>query len=296
MEEQIEQFITYLRQVRKLSDNTVLSYRRDLRQFRQYLENEQEITDFQDVTTGHLENYFRVLEERKKAKPSTVSRHMSSVRALYRYLTKMYLVREDIARQLQPPIQRQKLPEVLTVEEVKALVEQPSGNGPMQARDRAILELMYATGIKVSELVELKVSDLNLRLGFLHCGESGRERVVPFGNSARAALLQYLDKGRDALLKDVRSQILFVNYNGGSMSRQGVWKLVRKYGEQAGLQKEVNPHSLRHAFAAHLIENGADLQSVQEMMGHTDIAATQIYAAAYRNKVREEYNRIHPRG
>lgn len=296
MEEQIEQFITYLRQVRKLSDNTVLSYRRDLRQFRQYLENEQEITDFQDVTTGHLENYFRVLEERKKAKPSTVSRHMSSVRALYRYLTKMYLVREDIARQLQPPIQRQKLPEVLTVEEVKALVEQPSGNGPVQARDRAILELMYATGIKVSELVELKVSDLNLRLGFLHCGESGRERVVPFGNSARAALLQYLDKGRDALLKDVRSQILFVNYNGGSMSRQGVWKLVRKYGEQAGLQKEVNPHSLRHAFAAHLIENGADLQSVQEMMGHTDIAATQIYAAAYRNKVREEYNRIHPRG
>lgn len=296
MEEQIEQFITYLQQVRKLSDNTVLSYWRDLRQFRQYLENEQEITDFQDVTTGHLENYFRVLEERKKAKPSTVSRHMSSVRALYRYLTKMYLVREDIARQLQPPIQRQKLPEVLTVEEVKALVEQPSGNGPVQARDRAILELMYATGIKVSELVELKVSDLNLRLGFLHCGESGRERVVPFGNSARAALLQYLDKGRDALLKDVRSQILFVNYNGGSMSRQGVWKLVRKYGEQAGLQKEVNPHSLRHAFAAHLIENGADLQSVQEMMGHTDIAATQIYAAAYRNKVREEYNRIHPRG
>lgn len=296
MEEQIEQFITYLQQVRKLSDNTVLSYRRDLRQFRQYLENEQEITDFQDVTTGHLENYFRVLEERKKAKPSTVSRHMSSVRALYRYLTKMYLVREDIARQLQPPIQRQKLPEVLTVEEVKALVEQPSGNGPVQARDRAILELMYATGIKVSELVELKVSDLNLRLGFLHCGESGRERVVPFGNSARAALLQYLDKGRDALLKDVRSRILFVNYNGGSMSRQGVWKLVRKYGEQAGLQKEVNPHSLRHAFAAHLIENGADLQSVQEMMGHTDIAATQIYAAAYRNKVREEYNRIHPRG
>lgn len=166
----------------------------------------------------------------------------------------------------------------------------------MQTRDRAILELMYATGIKVSELAELKVSDLNLRLGFLHCGESGRERVVPFGNSARAALLQYLDKGREALLTDVCSQVLFVNYKGCAMSRQSVWKLVRKYGKQAGIQKEVNPHSLRHAFAAHLIENGADLQSVQEMMGHTDIAATQIYAAAYRNNVREEYSKVHPRG
>ncbi len=296
MEEQIEQFITYLQQVRDLSDNTVLSYRRDLRQFRQYLEKEQEITDFQNVTTGHLEAYFHVLEERKKAKPSTVSRHMTSVRSLYHYMTKMYLVREDITQQLQAPIQRHKLPEVLTAEEAKALVEQPSGDKPVQTRDRAILELMYATGIKVSELAELKVSDLNLRLGFLHCGESGRERVVPFGNSARAALLQYLDKGREALLTDVCSQVLFVNYKGCAMSRQSVWKLVRKYGKQAGIQKEVNPYSLRHAFAAHLIENGADLQSVQEMMGHTDIAATQIYAAAYHNNVREEYSKVHPRG
>ena len=294
MEEQIEQFITYLHQVRELSDNTVLSYRRDLQQFREFLESEQGITDFQDVTASHLEMYFYILGQRKKA--STVSRHMTSVRTLYRYLLKKYLVKEDITEQLQTPRQRREMPEVLTVEEVRLLVEQPSGDKPVQMRDRAILELMYATGIKVSELVELKVSDLNLRLGFLHCREGGRERVIPFGYSARAALLQYLDRGRDELLTDLRSPILFVNYNGGNMSRQGVWKLIRKYGEQAGIQKEVYPHSLRHAFAAHLIENGADLQSVQEMMGHTDIAATQIYAAACRNRVREEYGRIHPRG
>lgn len=294
MEEQIEEFITYLQQVRELSDNTVLSYRRDLQRLRQYLEKEQKIMNFQDVTANHLEAYFHNLEQQKKA--STIARHMTSVRTLYRYLVKKYIVREDITEQLQTPMQQREIPEVLTVEEVKSLLEQPSGDKPVQIRDRAILELMYATGIKVSELVELKISDLNLRLGFLHCRESGRERLIPFGNSARAALLQYLDKGRDELLTDIGSQILFVNYNGGAMSRQGVWKMVRKYGEQAGIQKEINPHSLRHAFAAHLIENGADLQSVQEMMGHTDMAATQIYAAAYRNKVREEYSRIHPRG
>lgn len=294
MEEQIEQFITYLLQVRELSGNTVLSYRRDLQQLRQYMEKEQGITDFQEVASSHLEAYFRVLEQQKK--PATISRHMSSVRALYRYLLKKYLVKEDITEHLQTPRQRRELPEVLTVEEVKALVEQPTGDKPVQTRDRAILELLYATGIKVSELVALKISDLNLQLGFLHCGEDGGERVIPFGNCARAALLQYLDKGRDALLTDIRSQLLFVNCNGGAMSRQGVWKLIRKYGEQAGIQREVNPHSLRHAFAVHLIENGADLQSVQEMLGHADIAATQIYAAACRNNVREEYARVHPRG
>ena len=294
MEEQIEQFITYLKQAKGLTGNTVLSYQRDLLLLRQYLEKEQGITDFQETAFRHLDVYFNILRQQKK--PSTVSRHMCSVRALYRYLVKIHLIKEDITEQLQTPKQHWKLPEILTVEEVKALLEQPSSDKPVQMRDRAILEMMYATGIKVSELVALKVSDVNLRLGFLHCGESGRERVIPFGNSARAVLLQYLDIGREALLAGIRCDILFVNHSGCAMSRQGVWKLIRKYGERAGIQKEVNPHSLRHAFAAHLIENGADLRSVQEMLGHTDIAATQIYVAACHNKIREEYGRIHPRG
>lgn len=293
MEERIEEFITYLGQVRGLSDNTVLSYRRDLLRFKNYLNAELEISDFKEVTPTHLEDYFCMLEQEKKA--ATVSRHMCSVRALYRYLVKMYLVKEDITERLHMPGVQRDMPEVLTVEEAKALVEQPSGAGPRQLRDRAILELMYATGVKVSELVALKVSDVNLRLGFLHCREGGKERVIPFGNCARAALLQYLDEGREALLTDERCEILFVNYTGAVMTRQGVWKLIRRYGELAGIQKEVNPHSLRHAFAAHLIENGADLQSVQEMMGHADMAATQIYAAARRPGKREAYSRNHPR-
>ena len=240
-----------------------------------------------------LEDYFCMLKQEKK--PSTVSRHMCSVRALYRYLVKMYLVKEDITERLRAPGVQRDMPEVLTVEEAKALVEQPSGVGPRQLRDRAILELMYATGIKVSELVALKVSDVNLRLGFLHCREEGKDRVIPFGNCARSALLQYLYGGRDALLAEERCEILFVNYSGAAMTRQGVWKLIRRYGELAGIQKEVNPHSLRHAFAVHLIENGADLQSVQEMMGHAGRAATQIYAAARRPGNREAYSRNHPR-
>lgn len=294
MEEQIQCFITYLRQVKRLSDNSVLSYQRDLKQFKQYLEREQGITDLQEVSPNQLNEYFHMLEKEKK--PATISRHMSSVRALYRYLVKMHLVKEDVTEDLQTPRQQREIPEIMTVAEARALVEQPSGDKPRQQRDRAILELMYATGIKVSELVALQVSDVNLQLGFLHCGESGNERTIPFGNYARAALLQYLDKGREKLLKDRRSQVLFVNYNGNAMSRQGVWKLIRRYGKQAGIPREISPHSLRHAFAAHLIENGADLQSVQEMMGHADIAATQIYAAARRHGVREEYSRSHPRG
>ena len=293
MEERMEQFITYLGQVRGLSENTVLSYRRDLLHFKNYMEGELGISDFREVTPDCLEDYFCMLEQEKK--PSTVSRHMCSVRALYRYLVKMYLVKEDITERLRSPGVQRDMPEVLTVEEAKALVEQPSGAGPRQLRDRAILELMYATGIKVSELVALKVSDVNLRLGFLHCREEGKDRVIPFGNCARSALLQYLDGGRDALLAEDRCEILFVNYSGAAMTRQGVWKLIRRYGELAGIQKEVNPHSLRHAFAVHLIENGADLQSVQEMMGHAGRAATQIYAAARQPENREAYSRNHPR-
>ncbi len=294
MEEQIEDFLIYLKQIKKLSDNTVLSYKRDLRQFLAYLEQKQGIRSFQEVTEAQLKAYFYGLERKKRS--STVSRNMSAVRALYHYLLKRHLVTEDITQQLQSPKQYREMPEILTVEEAAALVEQPSGENPRQLRDRAILELLYATGIRVSELIALTVSDVNLQLGFLHCRGSRKERVIPFGNCAREALLRYLENGREPLRTDAENQILFLNYSGGSMSRQGVWKLIRRYGEQAGITKEVTPHSLRHAFAAHMIENGADLRSVQEMMGHADITAIQIYAAARRHSVREEYTKSHPRG
>lgn len=293
MEEQIEQFMAYLQRSKVLSENTLSSYRRDLRQLGQYLEKENGISDFRSVDTRQLEAYFQMLEQGKRS--ATVSRHMAAVRALYRYLMRTRQIKEDVTEFLQAPKQQRELPEILTPEEVWALLEQPSGDKPIALRDRAILELMYATGIRVSELVALNVSDVDLRLGFLHCRESGKERVIPFGIHARDALLQYIDKGREAMLPEEGSRILFVNCSGKAMSRQGVWKLVHKYGRQAGICREVTPHSLRHAFAAHLLERGADLRSVQEMLGHADIAATRIYAEAHHHRGREEYAKSHPR-
>ncbi len=293
MEEEMGEFLGYLRQVKKLSENTVLSYRHYLRQLQIYLERELGMDSFRDVTESELQSYFDSLKSQKKI--STVSRGMSSILALYHYLVRSGLVKEDLTQQLQIPKQYREMPEILTEEEAAALVEQPKGDRPRQLRDRAMLELLYATGIRVSELVALTVSDVNLQLGFLHCRESRRERVVPFGGPARQALMQYLEKGRCALQTDRESEILFLNYSGGAMTRQGVWKLIRRYGEEAGIRKGVTPHSLRHAFAAHLVQNGADLRSVQEMMGYADLSAAQIYVTARPHRIREEYIRNHPR-
>ncbi|MCM1117825.1 MAG: tyrosine recombinase [bacterium] len=293
LEEQIGQFMAYLQHSKALSENTCSSYRRDLRQLGQYLEKEQGISDFRLATPSQLDAYFHMLGQDKSS--ATVSRHMATVRAMYRYLVKTRQIKEDVSEDLQVPKQQREQPEILTPEEVQAVLEQPRGDKPRALRDRAILELMYATGIRVSELVVLSVSDVDLRLGFLHCRESGKERVIPFGVHARDALLQYIDRGRDALLSGTGSRLLFVNYSGGAMSRQGVWKLVHKYGRQAGICREVTPHSLRHAFAVHLLERGADLRSVQEMLGHADIAATRVYAKMYCHRGREEYVKSHPR-
>lgn len=293
MEEQLEQFVAYLQQSRALSENTCSSYRRDLRQLGQYLEEEQGVSDFRLARPCQLEAYFQKLEQDKSC--STVSRHITAVRAMYRYLVKTRQMKEDVSEALRVPKQQRERPEILTPDEVRALLEQPSGDKPRALRDRAILELLYATGIRVSELTALGISDVDLRLGFLHCRESGRERVIPFGIHARDALLQYMDRGREAMSPEEGSRLLFVNYSGGAMSRQGVWKLVHKYGRQAGISREVTPHSLRHAFAAHLLERGADLRSVQEMLGHADIAATRIYAEAHQHSGREEYAKSHPR-
>lgn len=293
MEEQIERFAAYLRLEKKMSENTVLSYQRDLRQLQGYLEREWGIQEFGEVNEDQLNGYFQALAREKK--PSSVTRCISAVRALYRYMLKEKLVKEDVTGQVRTTKREREKPEVLSAEEVRLLMDQPSGDKPRMQRDRAMLELMYATGIRVSELIDLKVSDADLKLGFLHCRESDRERLIPFGNHARAALLQYLDQGRAALLGNRHCDILFLNYSGKAMSRQGVWGMVRRYGEQAGIQREVTPHSLRHAFAAHLIENGADMRSVQEMMGYADAAAAQNYAAAYRRSIRKEYAQKHPR-
>lgn len=203
---------------------------------------------------------------------------------------------QDPSENLKAPKIEKKLPEILSIEETERLLEQPSGTSPKELRDKAMLELIYATGIRVSELIHLHMSDVNLTLEFVSCRDAHKERVVPFGNAARDALAAYLEKGRPNLVEDANCELLFTNCSGQEMSRQGFWKLIKHYGAMAGIKSDITPHTLRHSFAAHLVGNGADLKSVQEMLGHSDIATTQVYNQINQNKIREVYQKAHPRG
>ena len=196
---------------------------------------------------------------------------------------------------LKPPKVEKKTPETLTVEEVNLLLDQPSGDSPKEIRDKAMLELLYATGIRVSELIGLKISDVNLSTSSITCKHGSSERSIPFSNTAKAAITKYLKDTRSAMVDDNAGDILFTNCSGQPMSRQGFWKLIKYYGNKAGIEKDITPHTLRHSFAAHLVENGADLKSVQEMIGHSDISTTQIYADLSNSKIREVYAKAHPR-
>lgn len=294
MERDIQAFITYLKTVKKSSANTVMSYGRDLGKFRAFF-TEQGITQVSQITQTGLNSYVLYLEKMKFT-PATVSRNIASIKAFYHFLFKQRLIEDDISDMLKAPKIEKKMPGIMSMKQITALLEQPAADTPKQLRDRAMLELMYATGIRVSELITLEVSDINLQMGFLVCKDGNKERVIPFGNKARNALLDYIEKGREALLVDRNCQILFLNCYGQEMSRQGFWKLIKFYAKQAGIEAEITPHTLRHSFAAHLVENGADLKSVQEMMGHSDLASTQIYANMNQNRIRDVYAKAHPRG
>lgn len=294
MEKAIEAFMAYLHNVKKTSENTRLSYGRDLRKLQGFL-NSLGVTEVEEITQTNLNSYVLYLEKHRSA-PATISRNIASVKAFYHFLFKEHLVSEDISELLRAPKVEKKIPEIMTVSEADRLLAQPSGDSPKERRDRAMLELLYATGIRVSELISLKVSDLNLKMGFVICRDNGRERIIPFGNKARSALLTYLEYARSAMLLSEEEDILFVNCSGKPMSRQGFWKLIKSYAVRAGISAEITPHTLRHSFAAHLVENGADLHSVQEMMGHSDISTTQIYANMNHNRIREVYAKSHPRG
>lgn len=294
MEKEINGFISYLHNVRKTSNNTELSYKRDLSKLQHFLE-EQGIRSTGAITATSLNSYILYLEKQHFA-AATVSRNIASIKAFYHYLFKEGLVTEDISEILKAPKIEKKMPEILTVEEVNRLLEQPAADNPKEIRDKAMLELLYATGIRVTELISLKISEVNLQMGFIVCKDASKERIIPFGNQAREALLRYLDKSREAMLADKNSDILFVNCSGQPMSRQGFWKLIKYYTRKAGIMADITPHTLRHSFAAHLVENGADLRSVQEMLGHSDISTTQIYVNMSHNRIREVYSKAHPRG
>lgn len=294
MEREVTAFITYLHNVKKTSANTEMSYQRDLNKFVRFLE-EREISDVKKITTTTLNSYILYLE-RNQFKAATISRNIASIKALYHFMYKEGFVDADISDVLRAPKIEKKLPEIMTQDEVNRLLEQPKGGTPKELRDKAMLELLYATGIRVSELISLNTADVNLQMGFVICRDSNKERVIPFGNQARTALLAYLERGRNAMVDNYESEVLFVNCSGQPMSRQGFWKLIKYYAKKAGIDSEITPHTLRHSFAAHLVENGADLRSVQEMLGHSDISTTQVYASMNHNKIREVYAKAHPRG
>lgn len=287
-------FISYLHNIKKTSNNTELSYKRDLGKMRQYLEDNG-ISGLNDITEEVLDSYIVYLEENQFA-AATISRNIASIKAFFHYLTKEGVIEKDISVGLKAPKIEKKMPEILTPEEVIWLLEQPKGDTPKEIRDKAMLELLYATGIRVTELITLKVSDVNMQMGFIICRDGSKERVIPFGAAAKKAMTNYLDKARNVMLFDLQSDILFVNCSGQPMSRQGFWKLIKYYAKKAGIIADITPHTLRHSFAAHLVENGADLRSVQEMLGHSDISTTQVYATLTHNRIREVYSKAHPRG
>ena len=294
METEVNAFITYLHNVKKMSLNTELSYRRDLNKVVAYMER-QGIINPSDITATNLNSYILYLEKNNFS-AATISRNIACIKTFYHYLYKEGKVKEDVSDSLKAPKVEKKIPEIMTTEEVVRLLEQPKGNTPKDIRDKAMLELLYATGIRVSELISLKKSDVNLQMSYIICHDASKERVIPFGHKAKEALKKYLDEARNTMLEDKDLDILFVNCSGQPMSRQGFWKLIKYYAKKAGIEADITPHTLRHSFAAHLVENGADLRSVQEMLGHSDISTTQVYANMSHSRIRDVYSKTHPRG
>ncbi|WP_287896245.1 site-specific tyrosine recombinase/integron integrase [Clostridium sp.] len=277
MRGEVDRFEQYLREVKQASENTVQSYRRDLMQMITYLE-EKGIREAAKVTKTSLHGYILHMEEQGKA-ATTISRMMAAIKAFFNYECMQARIRRNPAESLHAPKVEKKAPVILSVDQVSALLAQPSGQTPKEIRDKAMLALLYATGIRVSELIGIQMEDINMNIGFLVCRDGERERTIPFGRSAKAALEEYLEHARNELLRGKGSDYFFVNCTGGAMSRQGFWKIIKYYGEKAGIEEDITPHTLRHSFAAHLIARGADMRAVQTILGHSDMATTQMYAA-----------------
>lgn len=275
MEKIMPGFVAYLIQDKHASESTVMSYQRDLRKMFTYLETKG-VERVSDITSTNLNSYILYLE-REGFSNSTVSRNIASMRAFFLYAQRVREVECNPVESIKSPHIEKKVPEVLTVEEVELLLDQPRLYTAKGKRDKAMLELLYATGMRVTELISVKSEDLNLPLNYVICRDEEKERVLPFGERAKEALILYLDEARNELLKEEECDSLFVNCSGDSMSRQGFWKLLKQYTRRANITKDITPHTLRHSFAAHLVQKGTDLHQVQERLGHSDISTTQIY-------------------
>lgn len=292
----IEDYIHFIRVERQLSANTLASYRRDLESYAQHLQEVQQLKDYNEVRRDHILLHLENLRgEGKTAR--TVARHISSIRSFHQFLLREKVTTTDPTVHLEMPQLEQKLPKVLSIEEVEALIEAPDCSKPQGVRDVAMLELLYASGMRISELIELNIEDIHLTMGFVRVfGKGRKERIIPLGKGALNALSKYLERARYELQgKYPKTDALFISHRGKRLTRQGCWKIIKGHAEKARINKELTPHVLRHSFATHLIENGADLRAVQEMLGHADIATTQIYTHVSKSRLSEVYKQFHPR-
>ena len=282
----------WLREDRQASDNTVSSYLRDIRQFLSWLDREGIVPE--EAEQEDVVRYSTHLGSCGKSE-ATIVRSAASLKSFYQFLMEQGMTDHNPARGFRPARSQRRLPQILTGREVELFLDQPDTADMKGCRDKAMLEVLYATGIRVSELIGLDLSDVNLAAGFLRCRSREKERMVPIYPAAVRALEVYMRRVRPQLIMAPEEEALFVNMNGERMSRQGFWKIVKHYQEKAGIEKDITPHTLRHSFAAHLLENGADLKSIQEMLGHADISSTQIYTQLVSQKLKDVYNKAHPR-
>ena len=292
MEEQLNLFFGFLENDKKVSNNTLQSYRRDLKQFEKYIEENEE--DYSKITNEDIKTYINYMQEIGK-KPSTISRGLASIRSFYQYESKNKKIEEDPTEGIQSPKIEKRVPSVLTSKEVALLLEQPKNVDLKGTRDKAMLEFAYATGMRVTEIISLNVEDVDLEKGFATCKNGKKERTVPLGEMSLKALKDYVENARNIMIKDENEKALFVNVNGQRLTRQGFWKIIKYYKEQAHIEKDITPHVLRHSFATHLLQNGADLKSIQTMLGHSDILSTQVYMQFQDESLKNIYKKAHPR-
>ena len=292
MELIIQDFIEYLKS-RQVSKNTLVSYERDINQLVAHLD--QMDKKMKDATNEDLQSYVVYMQTIGKSN-ATISRSVASIKAFYKYLLKNKVIEENIAEGLVAPKVEKKELSILTPKEVESLLEQPSSSDLKGQRDKAMLEVLYATGIRVTELISIKISDVNLSSGYIKVKKKNKERVIPIGNVALKCLKDYIENVRPLLIKTEEEETLFINANGQKMTRQGFWKILKQYKEQAKIDKELTPHTIRHSFAVHLLQNGAEVKMVQEILGHTDVASTLMYTQIADMNLRDEYLKAHPRG
>ncbi|MBN2900166.1 MAG: site-specific tyrosine recombinase XerD [Clostridia bacterium] len=284
---------THLMKEKQLAENSVASYVRDIRKFQHYIGDVHKKETFLDVNKTHVMSYVMHLQESGMAR-TTILRNVASIRSLFNFCEKKRMIDNNPTDSIHTPPVEKKTPVILSFEEVEQLLNQPDGKTANGARDIAMLELLYATGIRVSELMALNLDDIDLKLGSLKCSSGSKVRVIPIGKMAKDALNKYVETYREQFIKG-ENDALFLNYYGERLSRQGFWKIVKTHCKNAGLTRSVTPHTLRHSFASHLIQNGADIKSVQELLGHSDISTTQMYVAINKKKVNEDYLKAHPR-